>query len=289
METVAEWGARAGELAAPFVEGAEALVWFVLVFAILALAVKGRRALADVRASVEESKLNLAYYAVDAGVLVPAMAALAAAIAVAVTESGLALVRPGAWDGTPVWLVLLACVAVSDFVGYWRHRAMHLAPLWPVHAIHHSDRAMTWLALARFHPLNRMITTVVSALSLAALGFPPWAVAANGLIRNWYGYYLHADLPWTYGPVVGRIFVSPVLHRWHHTRDRALSGRNFATVFAFYDLLFGSWACPAKDVGPLGIDEPGFPADWLGQTVWPFRVWLGLDTAGRAPRAARAP
>lgn len=153
---------------------------------------------------------------------------------------------------------------------------MHCAALWPVHAIHHSDRALTWLSLVRFHPLNRLISVALGVTALAVLGIPPWVAVFNGLIRNWYGHFVHADLPWTYGPVFGRIFVSPVLHRWHHVRDIAYSGSNYATIFAGFDLMFGTWRCPSATVGEIGIDDRGFPASWAGQIVWPFRVWLGL-------------
>ena len=186
------------------------------------------------------------------------------------------LVSPEFWTDEPRWLVLLIGVLVSDFVGYWRHRMMHTTMLWPAHAVHHSDRAMTWLSLVRFHPVNRLISVTLGAGALALLGLPPWVAFANGLIRNWYGHFIHADLPWTYGPVIGRIFVSPVLHRWHHSRDIAYAGSNFATVFAFHDLAFGTWRCPSPVVGDLGIDDHGFPVSWAGQIIWPFRVWLGL-------------
>ncbi len=177
------------------------------------------------------------------------------------------------WAGAPTALILLACIAISDFAGYWRHRLMHVAALWPAHAIHHSDRHMTWLALARFHPVNRAITVAINIVVLSLCGFPAWAIVLNGVIRNWYGHFLHADLPWTYGPVAGRVLVSPVLHRWHHTRDEAQSGRNFSTLFALWDALFGTWYCPHRKVGALGIDDTGFPTSWAGQMVWPFRIW----------------
>jgi sterol desaturase/sphingolipid hydroxylase (fatty acid hydroxylase superfamily) len=47
------------------------------------------------------------------------------------------------------------------------------------------------------------------------LGFPSYAIIANNLVRHYYGYYVHADLPWTHGKL-GKIFVSPAMHRWHH-------------------------------------------------------------------------
>ncbi len=65
--------------------------------------------------------------------------------------------------------------------------------------IHHSDTDMTWLTLSRFHPINRITTALIDTFFLALLGFPTWALVANNLVRHYYGEFIHADLPWTYG------------------------------------------------------------------------------------------
>ena len=108
-------------------------------------------------------------------------------------------------------------IFAGDFVGYWRHRLEHTALLWPGHAIHHSDTAMTWTTGLRFHPINRLTTALIDTSVLALLGFPVWALIANNLVRHYYGLFIHMDLPWTYGPL-GRVLVSPAMHRWHHIR-----------------------------------------------------------------------
>ena len=266
------------------------LFWMAVAFCVLALCVHGwRGAVAAARRSASETRVNLVFYLTDAAQVVPLTAAAVAAAHAGLTSAGLALLAPTDWSALPGWAVLLAAVAASDFAGYWRHRLMHHAALWPAHAVHHSDREMTWLALARFHPVNRAVAAAVNVAVLAALGFPMWAVLLNALIRNWYGHFVHADLPWTYGRVWSRVFVSPVLHRWHHTRDEAQSGRNFSTVFALWDWMFGTWYCPGRHVGALGIEEPGFPESWAGQIAWPFRVWIRRWIAGPAIPARAGP
>ncbi len=77
------------------------------------------------------------------------------------------------------------------------------------------------------------------------------------------------------------IFVSPIMHRWHHVREVEGSGSNFATVFALYDLAFRSFYMPPRAVPALGITEPRFPGTWLGQILYPFRVWAGRMWPGR--------
>ena len=251
----------------------ERLLWMALAFGVLAFIVKRGRAVAAARKSAGETRVNLVYFLMDAAVVAPAMFVVVKATRAACDAVGLVAVDAAFWGSVPQWLVLLLAIAVADLAGYWRHRLMHQSVLWPVHAIHHSDREMTWLTLTRFHPINRLITAVVGMAALVILGFPAWAIVLNGRVRNWYGHFLHADLPLTYGTALGRVFVSPVMHRWHHTRDKAQSGRNFATIFAFYDVVFGTWYCPHREVGALGVEDRGFPDSWAGQIAWPFIVW----------------
>jgi sterol desaturase/sphingolipid hydroxylase (fatty acid hydroxylase superfamily) len=172
-------------------------------------------------------------------------------------------------------------VFVGDFASYWRHRLEHTRWLWRTHAIHHSDTEMTWLTLVRFHPLNRIVTMVIDVGVLALLGFPAWALVANVIVRHYYGEFIHADFPWTYGPA-RFLFVSPAMHRWHHARDVIGAGSNFATVFSVFDLAFGTYHVPGPCTVPLGVtDEMGAGAK--GQLLYPFVAW-----GGRPEGVARA-
>lgn len=259
------------------------LFWVSLVALAIALLVKRGQAVEDGLRSWREIRLNLIYQAVDLVAIIPLAVLLVEAISTGVQTLGIALVGSEVYAEWPGWLVLLLCLLISDFTGYWRHRLLHTSVLWPVHAIHHSDREMTFTTLMRFHPINRMVTVGLNALVLAIMGMPTGAIALNSLIRHYYGYYVHAHLPWSYGPLK-RIFVSPVMHRWHHVREVEGSGANFATIFAFYDWVFGTHYMPNRPVPDLGVDDRGFPDSWLGQQIFPFRVWLGLIPPEEEPR-----
>jgi sterol desaturase/sphingolipid hydroxylase (fatty acid hydroxylase superfamily) len=168
----------------------------------------------------------------------------------------------------------LLALFIGDFVAYWRHRLEHSALLWPAHAIHHSDTAMTWTTGLRFHPINRFTTAMIDTGALASLGFPPWALVVNNLVRHYYGLFIHMDLPWTYG-LLGRVFVSPAMHRWHHVREGAGVGANFATVFSVFDQAFGTYHAPGPCTEPLGVPEQ-IGRNALAQLLWPFRVALNV-------------
>jgi sterol desaturase/sphingolipid hydroxylase (fatty acid hydroxylase superfamily) len=263
-----------------------ALFWPALAFAVIALAARGFQAITTARAATGEVRTNLILLAVDAVLVAPLLALMVAAVGAWIQSNGLRLFTADAWSTLPAWLVLFIAVFTGDFIGYWRHRLEHTALLWPTHAIHHSDTAMTWTTLFRFHPLNRITTALIDTSALALLGFPPDALAANLLIRHYYGMFIHMDLPWTYGPL-GRVLVSPAMHRWHHIRDADGAGANFATVFSVFDQAFRTYHLPGPCTVPLGVrDDIGRGA--LAQLLWPFKaMWSWCARRAQRTRLSR--
>jgi sterol desaturase/sphingolipid hydroxylase (fatty acid hydroxylase superfamily) len=167
-------------------------------------------------------------------------------------------------------MLILVAVFLGDFIGYWRHRLEHTVFFWPSHLIHHSDANMTWLTLERFHPINRLSTFIIDSTCLLILGLPPFAIVANNLVRHYYGFFIHADVPWTYGKL-GLLFVSPVMHRWHHAEEKAAHKTNFATVFSVFDIAFGTFRVPGQCNVTLGVKGKS-SATLISQLIYPFRI-----------------
>ncbi|TCD05411.1 sterol desaturase family protein [Erythrobacteraceae bacterium CFH 75059] len=223
-----------------------------LVFGCLALLTKGRGLLDAMKRTGSEFATNLGLAFLNSVVLMPL------------------LVLPSTWlhDRVPAWpfavelwavapaaMTLVAAVLVWDFAVYWRHRAEHLPALWPFHATHHADTHYHWLTVLRKHPVSNLISLLVDVLLLLVLGFPPWAVAAAGVIRGFWGFFIHADVPWTLGPL-GLVLISPAAHRLHHIRDEAFMGTNFGNTVTLWDHVFGTYADPRAHVDcETGIAE----------------------------------
>ncbi|MGX7895636.1 sterol desaturase family protein [Tsuneonella sp. HG222] len=216
---------------------ATALVPALVVFALVSFLTKRAGALTALRAAWRESTTNLALVAINSILLVGLIA-----LATDGFHDQFRLFPQLAdfWQRTPELLLLLLALLIDEFVVYWRHRAEHHPLLWPIHATHHSDEAMTWLTLFRKHPLSHLFGNLVDVIPLILLGFPAWAVAASAVIRTWWGYFIHADLPWTLG-VFGKVLISPAAHRLHHIDDERLMGQNFGGLFSIWDRLFGTF------------------------------------------------
>ena len=226
-------------------------------FLILAILVKRRRVMRDITRALPETGLNAQIILFNLIFITPLLAGMAVLMTDLTEGSGFRILTPDFWQQLPFGLTLFAAVFIGDFTGYWRHRLEHCKLLWPSHAIHHSDTQMTWFTLERFHPINRITTFVIDSSVLLLLGFPEEAILANNLVRHYYGYLIHADLPWQYGPL-SYVMGSPVMHRWHHAADVEAYNTNYATVFSVFDRAFGTYRVP----GPCNV-----PLGWMTQWV----------------------
>jgi sterol desaturase/sphingolipid hydroxylase (fatty acid hydroxylase superfamily) len=170
----------------------------------------------------------------------------------------------------PLWLVLAEMFLLGDLLGYWLHRAFHGRILWKFHAVHHSSTQLDWLSSVRVHPVNDIVVKLVQAMVLAGLGFPLKALAGYVPFLMFYAMLLHANVGWSLGPL-RYVIASPVFHRWHHTTEEQGLSKNFAPLFPFIDLAFGTFHMPRGErpryLGTMGTRVPdGF----VGQLVFPF-------------------
>jgi sterol desaturase/sphingolipid hydroxylase (fatty acid hydroxylase superfamily) len=197
------------------------------------------------------------------GVLIVAVIALAHWLVPAGVQEAVA--------GQPAWLQVIEIIVLADLGFYSAHRMFHSVPwLWKFHAIHHSIEELDWLAAARVHPIDQIITTGASVLPLFALGFATVPIGIFSAIYFWHSVLVHANVRLNFGPLRWLI-ASPEFHHWHHANERAAYNMNYAGQLAFLDKLFGTMYMPAgRTPEKYGVDEP-VPHTYLPHLVYPFK------------------
>jgi len=160
---------------------------------------------------------------------------------------------------------LMIALVVADFVGYWSHRLRHSVVLWRFHAIHHSPTKLDALAAARMHPVDDVIDNTLVGAVLFAAGFSTETVFAIGPILFLHIALTHADVDWNFG-LFRKVLVSPAHHRAHHEIGAA---QNYAGMFSFIDVLFGTYR--ENSGGSHGAGEP-IPESLRAHLAWPLRV-----------------
>ncbi len=137
-------------------------------------------------------------------------------------------------------LVWLGVFVARDFVYYWIHRAEHrVSALWASHMIHHSSERFTFTTAVRM-PWMEALYKPLLGLWVPLLGFHPAAFAAMGALVLMIGQLQHTELmrrrTW-----LDRWFVTPSVHRVHHGSNAEYIDRNFGSMLAIWDRMFGTY------------------------------------------------
>ena len=170
-------------------------------------------------------------------------------------------------------LAVVLVVLISDLTVFVSHYLMHRVPvLWQFHKLHHSAEVLTPVTVYRVHPVEDVLRGAASALITAITGvfftvtsgretsfFTIYGV--NGIVVLFYifAYQLRHSHVWlSYGPVIGRVLISPAQHQIHHSVDPKHINKNHGNMFAFWDLVLGTLYVPAgKEQLQFGLPEPG--------------------------------
>ena len=149
------------------------------------------------------------------------------------------------WISTTTWLALPVSILLLDLVSYAWHRANHVVPfLWRWHQVHHSDSSFTVSTSLRFHPGELILSLPLRLLAVVLLGVPVVAVVVFEVAFTLVNSIEHGDidLPHRFERTMGMVFVTPALHRWHHTVSPRDRDTNFGTIFSVWDRWLGTLA-----------------------------------------------
>jgi sterol desaturase/sphingolipid hydroxylase (fatty acid hydroxylase superfamily) len=169
------------------------------------------------------------------------------------------------------WLVqFLLAILVADVAEYLIHRAFHAVPfLWRFHAIHHSSKALDWLAGSRSHLVDDVVVRGFILIPMM-FAFPHNIIVAYLLLVT-----LHAT--WTHSNFIPTIkwlepfVIFPRFHHWHHTSQAEAIDKNFAIHFPWLDKIFGTYYYPeGKWPEAYGLDKEPIPAGFWGQALYTF-------------------
>lgn len=167
--------------------------------------------------------------------------------------------------GVAPWWNVVGSVALLDGATYWWHRAYHqLPPMWRMHRVHHSDLDVDVTTSGRFH-LTEMVLSACFRLGVIAL----WGASAAGvvifeIVFGLFNQVEHANLrlPGRLDRGLRAVFVTPDMHRVHHSQIPEHTNSNYGTVFSCWDRLFGTYRV-VEDQGALilGLPEYRTPVD----------------------------
>ncbi len=177
-----------------------------------------------------------------------------------------------AWvQGLPFIIGLFLAFFSTDLFQYWAHRFFHTRVyLWRFHSIHHSTQHMDWLAGSRTHFIDIFFTRAMTFIPLYVLGFSSTVFNVYIIFIAIHAVLIHANTRINFG-LIKYIFTTPQYHHWHHCEDPKYYGHNFASIFPFIDMIFGTYYLPGKQwPAGTGVHEAAYPKGFIKQSIYPF-------------------
>src|SRR5689334_5719573 len=202
------------------------------------------------------------------------------------------LASPG--DLGPFWLQVVTILLIVSFFRYWMHRWQHSNEfLWKLHSYHHRITDLRALNTEVSNPLDFALRNILIFLVLGIVGFDPLAIVLTVPATNVSGQISHGGADIRAGRILNTIFVTPEVHRWHHSArvpDGHRYSVNYGVEFAFWDILFGTYHLPQENGVALQPERIGHPSgigdepNYLKILLAPFGLYPG--SGRRAPEPA---
>jgi sterol desaturase/sphingolipid hydroxylase (fatty acid hydroxylase superfamily) len=162
--------------------------------------------------------------------------------------------------GLPMPVQIIAGFLILDFsAGYLAHRALHMFPiLWRFHQVHHSDDFVDVTTTYRTHPVETVWRFLFVIVPVWIIGIPAAAVVIQRLVSAANGIFEHGNirLSTPVDRVLSSIWVTPNVHKIHHSRELSETNSNYANVLTIYDRILGTFT-PADRAESVvyGLDE----------------------------------
>lgn len=162
----------------------------------------------------------------------------------------------------PAWLEMTLVIILLDLMIYIQHVVLHIIPFfWRFHKVHHSDLDLDVSSGFRFHPLEILGSMVYKLGLVAALGPSPLAVVVFEAILSGMAQFTHSNikLPLQLDLSLRYVFVTPDMHRIHHSVERAETDSNFGFNLSIWDRCLGTYIRDAQKPQPeIVIGVPDF-------------------------------
>ncbi len=199
-----------------------------------------------------------------------------------VAGTGLAIIcRQQGWGlfnnvTVPAWLTILVSLLALDFVRFLQHAMLHRVPmLWRFHRSHHTDKSVDFSTTWRFHPFEMVYTTAAYFITLMLFGIPAYVIVMNTLITHFSGFFTHSNIaiPEPVDRVLRAAFVTPDMHRVHHSAETREMGSNFGNLLSIWDRLFGTYvAQPRKGHSGMQLGLSEYQDPKYGTLPW--MLWM---------------
>lgn len=157
------------------------------------------------------------------------------------------------------WLIEIPIsILVLDFTAYAWHVANHRSRrLWAFHEVHHSDLIFETTTAVRFHFGEIIISLGIRCLIIGVFGLSVISLVFFEIVYQLFNFFIHGNtrLPDSLDKALSRFFISPSVHRKHHSERLFELNSNYGTIFVFWDKIFSTFN-PSSSVEEVKVGLP---------------------------------
>lgn len=156
------------------------------------------------------------------------------------------------------WLAFGLGIVLRSLISYVMHLLNHKVPwFWRVHRVHHLDTQLDISTTVRFHPFETFVSAPITVAGVVLLGIPPTAAIIYEILDAGLNVFTHANvrIPPKLDRVLGLVFMTPDLHRVHHSQVQVETDSNYCATLTIWDRLFGTFQ--RRDPEALALADPG--------------------------------
>ena len=146
------------------------------------------------------------------------------------------------WLSSLSWVGLTAIsIVILDFTAYLAHVTLHKSPLlWRVHRVHHCDPFVDVTTAFRQHPIEGIWRFLWTVVPVWLFGLPATGVILYRILSAANALFEHANIRVSQrlDRAVARIWVSPNMHKVHHSQSQLQTDSNYGNILSIYDRVF---------------------------------------------------
>jgi sterol desaturase/sphingolipid hydroxylase (fatty acid hydroxylase superfamily) len=150
-------------------------------------------------------------------------------------------------EGPLKWV--LSFILFDFAVYFWHFLGHEVEFLWRFHKIHHSDKSFHVTTGLRFHVFDQFLELLFKCFCTIIFGVPAKVVVVCEVVRMFFVLFHHANTTFPGEKWLSYVFITPSLHRAHHSTLRSEHDSNYGIVLAIWDLIFRT----RKEVVPESI------------------------------------
>ncbi|MBI5914561.1 MAG: sterol desaturase family protein [Bacteroidetes bacterium] len=140
-----------------------------------------------------------------------------------------------------VFLTIVGIVLLDFWAAWLPHVLMHKSPfLWRFHAVHHSDVMVDVTTAFRQHPFETVWRVGFQTSGMLLLGLPLEVLVFYLALSAMNAQLEHSNirLPKRLDRGLQLIFVTPNMHKLHHSKQQLETDSNYSNIFSVWDRLF---------------------------------------------------